>query len=242
LAQDDPQSDADAAVSTAADDRAVRRAFATALVGPNFLLLEGFTGILSAAGFRVVAAASRVDDLVLGAELQSQPILLVVDAGDDLRSAVRQIELFKKRHESGRVVVLADPGAQSDIPAVFRAGANGYLSMGRSLEPLIKALELVMLGETVLPKAILPLILKRETRENSAPQLTRQERSILRHLAQGHTNKIIASKIGIAQATVKVHVTSILFKLGVVNRTQAAMWAMNNGLFVGGASGTLGKT
>src|SRR5580704_17494188 len=79
LAQDDPQSDA--AVSAAGDDRAFRRAFATALVGPNFLLLEGLKGILSAAGFRVVAAASRVNDLVLGAELQSQPILLVVDAG-----------------------------------------------------------------------------------------------------------------------------------------------------------------
>ena len=163
LAQDDPQSDADAAVSAAGDDRAFRRAFATALVGPNFLLLEGLKGILSAAGFRVVAAASRVNDLVLGAELQSQPILLVVDAGDDLRSAVGHIELFKERHENGRVVVLADPGQQSEIPAVFRAGANGYLFMsGPSLEPLIKALELVMLGETVLPKAILPLILERE--------------------------------------------------------------------------------
>src|SRR4029077_11028531 len=100
LAQDDPQSDADAAVSAAGDDRAFRRAFATALVGPNFLLLEGLKGILTAAGFRVVAAASRVNDLVLGAGLQSQPILLVVDAGDDLRSAVRHIELFKGRCQS----------------------------------------------------------------------------------------------------------------------------------------------
>jgi two-component system nitrate/nitrite response regulator NarL len=188
----------------------------------------------------------------LGAELQSQPILLVVNAGNDLRTAVRHIELFKERHESGRVVVLADPGQQSEIPAVFRAGANGYLFMGPSLEPFIKALELVMLGETVLPKAILPLILAREDEmvpskapENFAPQLSRRERLILRHLAQGHANKVIASKAGIAQATVKVHVKSILFKIGVVNRTQAAIWAINNGLFVGGASGkgwTSGKT
>ena len=238
MAQDDPQSDAEAAVSAAGDDRAFRRAFATALVGPNFLLLEGLKGILSAAGFRVVAAASRVNDLVLGAELQSQPILLVVNAGGDLRAAVKHIELFKERHENGRVVVLANPGQQSEIPAVFRAGANGYLFMsGASLEPLIKALELVMLGETVLPKAILPLILEREDEmEDFAPQLSRRERLILRHLAEGLTNKVIATEIGIAQETVKVHVKSILFKIGVVNRTQAAIWAMNNGLFVGGAS------
>jgi two-component system nitrate/nitrite response regulator NarL len=237
LAQDDPQSDADAADSAAGNDRAFRRAFATALVVPNLLQLEGLSRILSAVGFRVVASASCVNDLVLGPNLQSQPILLIVNAGDDLRSAVRQIELFKERHESGRVVVLADPSPQSEIPAVFRAGANGYLFMGPSVEPFIKALELVMLGETVMPKAILPLILERAARENSAPQLSRRERLILRHLAEGLTNKVIASKTGIAQATVKVHVQSILFKLGVVNRTQAAIWAINNGLFVGGASG-----
>ena len=111
------------------------------------------------------------------------------------------IELFKERHESGRVVVLADPGQQNEIPAVFRAGANGYLFLGPSLEPFIKALDLVMLGETVLPKAILPLILEREDEvvpvkapETFAPQLSGRERSILRLLAEGLANKVIANK------------------------------------------------
>jgi DNA-binding NarL/FixJ family response regulator len=234
LAQNDPTTNGDVAGPAASgEDRAFRRAFATALIGPNFLVLEGLKGILSAAGFRVVGAASRVGDLDLGPELQDQPILLIVNAGDDLRSAIRQIE-------SGRVVLLAEPGQFGEIPAVFRAGANGYLYMGPSLEPFVKALELVMLGETVLPKAILPLILERQdapvsanTPESFAPQLSRRERLILRHLAEGLANKVIASEIGIAQATVKVHVKSILTKIGVVNRTQAAIWAMNNGL-VGG--------
>lgn len=241
MAQNDPTTNGDVAGPAASgEDRAFRRAFATALIGPNFLVLEGLKGILSAAGFRVVGAASRVGDLDLGPELQDQPILLIVNAGDDLRSAIRQIELFKERHESGRVVLLAEPGQFGEIPAVFRAGANGYLYMGPSLEPFVKALELVMLGETVLPKAILPLILERQdapvsanTPESFAPQLSRRERLILRHLAEGLANKVIASEIGIAQATVKVHVKSILTKIGVVNRTQAAIWAMNNGL-VGG--------
>jgi two-component system, NarL family, nitrate/nitrite response regulator NarL len=245
LAQTDPQSDVDAANFAAGDDRAFRRAFATALVGPNFMELEGLKRILNAAGFRIVGSATRVNDLLLGGpELQSQPILLVINARNDLRSAVRHIELFKERHESGRVVVLADPGQQNEIPAVFRAGANGYLFLGPSLEPFIKALDLVMLGETVLPKAILPLILEREDEvvpatapETFAPQLSGRERSILRLLAEGLANKVIASKAGISEATVKVHVKSILFKIGAVNRTQAAMWAMNNGLFIGGISG-----
>jgi two-component system nitrate/nitrite response regulator NarL len=242
LAQNEPQHGADAPGSPTGDDRAFRSAFATVLVGPNFLALEGLKAILSATGFRVVASAARVSDLVFGPEQQGQPILLVVNAGDDLRATISQIELFKVRHESGHVVLLADPGQHSGIRAVFRAGANGYLFMGRTPEQFIKALELVMLGETVLPSALLPFILDREDEaipvsadKNFAPPLSHRERLILRHLAEGQANKVIANKLGIAEATVKVHVKSILSKIGVLNRTQAAMWAMNNGSFVGGA-------
>jgi DNA-binding NarL/FixJ family response regulator len=73
--------------------------------------------------------------------------LLVVNAGDDLRAAISQIELFKVQHESRHVVLLADPGQHSGVQAVFRAGANGYLFMGPTTEQFIKALELVMLGD-----------------------------------------------------------------------------------------------
>jgi two-component system nitrate/nitrite response regulator NarL len=242
LAQNEPQHGADAPGSPAGSDRAFRSAFATALVGPNFLALEGLKGILRAAGFRVVASAARVNDLVFDPELQGQPILLVVNADDGLRATINQIELFKVRHESGHVVLLADPGQHSGIRAAFHAGASGYLFMGQTTEPFIKALELVMLGETVLPSVLLPFILDREdeaipvsANENLAPLLSPRQRLILRHLAEGQANKVIANKLGIAEATVKVHVKSILSKIGVLNRTQAAMWAMNNGLFIGEA-------
>jgi DNA-binding NarL/FixJ family response regulator len=248
LDQKDPQTGTNASGSPTGDDRAFRRAFATALVGPNFLALEGLKAILSAAGFRVVASAFRVDDLVSDPELQNQPILLIVIVGDDLRFAISQIELFKVRHESGHVVLLADPGQHSGVGAVFRAGASGYLFMGPTTESFIKALELVMLGQTVLPRATLPLIFDREDEvipvsadENFAPLLSHRERLILRHLAEGQANKVIANKIGIAEATVKVHVKSILSKIGVINRTQAAIWAMNNGLLIGDAGGRLGS-
>jgi DNA-binding NarL/FixJ family response regulator len=243
LAQNEPQHGADAPGSPAGNDRAFRSAFATALVGPNFLALEGLKGILSAAGFRVVASAARANELVFDPEQQNQPILLVINADDDLRATISQIELFKVRHKGGHVVLLADPGQHSGVQAVFRAGASGYLLMGPTTEQFIKALELVMLGETVLPSVLLPLLLdsKGEAKpvsagENLAPLLSHRERLILRHLAEGQANKVIANKLGIAEATVKVHVKSILSKIRVLNRTQAAMWAMNHGLFVGGAS------
>ena len=100
---------------------------------------------------------------------------------------------------------------------------------------LLKSLELVVLGETFLLPGVLPLV--RDPGESAAAAapapnkgatLSAQEKCVLRCLAEGHSNKVIANKIDIAVATVKVHVNSIFRKIGTSNRTQAAIWARNN--------------
>ena len=68
-------------------------------------------------------------------------------------------------------------------------------------------------------------------RNDETPQFSEQERRILRNLVEGDFNKIIARKVSIAEATVKVHIKAILRKLRLHNRTQAAVWAMNSGSF-----------
>jgi two-component system nitrate/nitrite response regulator NarL len=132
---------------------------------------------------------------------------------------------------------------------VFRAGANGYFVDVMTCEVFIKSIELVMMGETVFPPAFLSFVLDPEgnrlgqaaprdendkairvgTENTLAPQLSTREKLILRCLIEGDSNKRIARKIDIAEATVKVHVKSILRKIRVQNRTQAAIWGMNNG-------------
>src|SRR5215475_1443350 len=104
----------------------MRRPFATVLVGPSALLREGLTRILGAADFRIIASSSTVDDAVLTALARHRSVLLVVESGDDLSGAVRQVELFKERHPEGRVAVLADHNQPSDILSAFRAGAHAY--------------------------------------------------------------------------------------------------------------------
>ena len=222
-----------------------RRAFATALVGPSALLREGLTRILDAADFRIVASATRVDELTLTAPLQHRSILLVIDAGDDLDAAVRQVELFKQRYPAARIAILADHNQPSDIVSAFRAGANAYFIKVAPCDAFIKSLELVMLGETILPAAILSTILDHVVDDNDdheheveyavvessdMPRLSVRERCILNCLIEGDSNKVIARKINIAEATVKVHVKAILRKIRVHNRTQAAIWAMSNAL------------
>jgi DNA-binding NarL/FixJ family response regulator len=229
-----------------------RRPFGTVLIGPSALLREGLARILCAADFRIIGSAARIDDIALTSLSRDQAILLIMDAGEDADGAVQQLEQFRKQHSAGRIAVLAEHYNLSEVISAFRAGANAYFVKVATCDVFIKALELVMLGETLLPPAILSLILGREDSpedetisselgeidvlpqygSSEAPRLSDRERCILRCLIEGHSNKSIARKINIAEATVKVHIKAILRKIRVQNRTQAAIWAMNNGSFV----------
>lgn len=230
-----------------------QRRFATVLVGKCALLREGLARILSAADFHIVASTSCVDDLVVTSLRRQQSMLLIIDAGDDLDSATGQVQLFKNRHPAARVAVLADHNQPLDVLSAFRAGANAFFIKATRCDAIIKSLELVMLGETILPAAILSMIVDladddeadhehksavRDVRNTTGkllvpeskytPRLSVRERSILSCLIEGDSNKVIARKIDIAEATVKVHVKAILRKIRVHNRTQAAIWAMGN--------------
>jgi two-component system nitrate/nitrite response regulator NarL len=222
------------------------------------LLREGLTRILGAADFRIVASESCIDDLIATALPHHRSILLIIDAGDDLNAAVRQFEVFKERHPTGRIAVLADHNQPHDIVSAFRAGANAFFFKAGPCEAFIKSLELVILGETILPAAILSILDRRddnddhkyevavqhvrkaagdylEAESRDTPRLSVRERCILNYLIEGDSNKGIARKIDIAEATVKVHVKAILRKIRVHNRTQAAIWAMSNGLSISAA-------
>src|ERR1051325_702457 len=225
-----------------------RRPFATILVGQSALLREGLTRILSAADFRIIGSGVRVQDVIQPA--QDQPLLLIIDVGDEPEAAVAEIELFKEQHPSGRVAVLADHYPLPDMVSAFAAGANLYFANSVSCAAFIKALELIMLGETILPPQLFALIgsngQEREgtfpicrningdasqgTRPDNTPRLSARESSILRCMVGGDSNKVIARKIDSTEATVKDHVKAILRKIRVHNRTQAAIWAMNNGV------------
>jgi DNA-binding NarL/FixJ family response regulator len=226
-----------------------RQSFAIILVGTNILLREGLVRILRSANFRIVASVSCVDDLLPSKVQLHQPLFLVVHTGGDFGAAVEQIEMFKDQHPSGRIAVVSDHYRLGDLVSAFRAGANGYFVDVTSCEVFIKSIELVIMGETIFPPTFLPFVLDPEgncfgeaaprdannraalinTENTLAPQLSTREKLILRCLIEGDSNKCIARKIDIAEATVKVHVKAILRKIRVQNRTQAAVWGMNNG-------------
>jgi DNA-binding NarL/FixJ family response regulator len=226
-----------------------RYSFGTILVGKSGLLREGLARILRSANFRILASVSRADDLPASKAPSCQQLFLLVHTSDHFDTQVKRIELFRSRHPDARIAVVADRYRLDELVSAFRAGANGYFVDVITCDALVKSLELVMMGETVFPPAFLSSAQAPErdhqdetppgdnnnrtipiTEEDGiTPQLSPRERSILNFLIEGDSNKSIARKIDIAEATVKVHVKAILRKIRVHNRTQAAIWGMNNG-------------
>jgi DNA-binding NarL/FixJ family response regulator len=225
-----------------------RQSFAIILVGKSILLREGLARILRSANFRILASALCADDLTPSKLQLHQPLFLVVHTGDDFGAAVKEIEVFRGQHPDSRIAIVADHYRLGDLVSAFRAGANGYFVDVMACDVFIKSIELVMMGETILPTAFLSFILDPDGNapgetvprdennqgilirpENTlVPQLSTREKTILRFLIEGDSNKGIARKMDIAEATVKVHVKAILRKIRVQNRTQAAIWGMSN--------------
>jgi two-component system, NarL family, nitrate/nitrite response regulator NarL len=240
-------------------------------------LREGLARALIATDFQIVASASRVGEVAQLSVSHDQPILLIIDASDEQNEVASQIKLFRRQYPRGRVAVLADRYCRSDVISAYRAGANAYLTKDMSCGAFLKTLELVTLGETILPPELLPFIRNghehyenrqpalhgplhgsdagpphethapspdrieddlpplgngidalRSLGTDAIPRLSAREKCILRCIAEGCSNKGIARRIDIAEATVKVHVKAILRKIRVSNRTQAAIWAVNN--------------
>jgi DNA-binding NarL/FixJ family response regulator len=234
-----------------------RRSFVTIILGKNNLLREGLATILRSANFHVLASVSSTDDLLPCKIGSRQALFLVVHTGIGFETVIEQIEHLRNKHPHARIVIMADRYRLAELVTGFRAGANGYLVDILSCDVFIRSLELVTLdhrapaflslvlgapegaqiGQQVgqsQKNGLVPsaptndLIPSAPNQEAVAPQLSGREKSILRCLIDGDSNKGIARKFDIAEATVKVHVKAILRKIQVQNRTQAAVWGMNN--------------
>ncbi len=237
------------------------KAFGVVVLGKYSLMKEGISRLLQAYDFRILALISGIDQFK--SRVRSQRLLfLLVYTGDDFGSIVSEIELLRDQYPDAHVAVVAEHYGPAEPALAFEAGAIGYLVNAISCDAFIKSVELLMLGELIFPptfRSPAP-VLKRPARtktaslatcedekapagalENGAapPQLSPRETTILRCLIEGASNKFIARKIDIAEATVKAHVKAILRKIRVQNRTQAAIWGMNNELLLQPANNNL---
>lgn len=210
------------------------------VVGKNSLAREGLRRILSEENFTVEVLVESGTSLLGDMPASFCPNLFIVDSSDAEQIGI-ELEVLNNSFPGSRKVVLSDQFELEQVVDAFKSGADGYFVKEISCEALMESLRLVAMGEKVMPSQ-LAMCLSGVVEQVKAPQLSRNpdvtrilsEREIttLRYLLVGHSNKVIARRLEISEATVKVYVKAILRKLRVSNRTQAAIWAFNNGIKV----------
>ena len=230
------------------DRRGARAIIETALIEPNSLFREGMEHILAQTRLQVVVKAEAVASLPATSPGRKPPRLAILATeGADAPTAAGIGEL-KRKYPDCRVVCLIESDRSDASIFLLKSGAAGVLLRSIGADAFVRSLELVMLGEHVLPAAALSAACSAEARQAtpagrplsevdrpSKPDrvpntynLSVRELAILRCLVQGESNKVIAHNLDIAEATVKVHVKAILRKIQVQNRTQAAIWALHH--------------
>jgi two-component system nitrate/nitrite response regulator NarL len=162
--------------------------------------------------------------------------LIIVDSPLDLEHEITVLTEISHEFPEIGIVVLVDQADDAHMGRVLTAGVRGFLPKNISLTTLRLSLQLIALDENLFATpAQLPGD-RRAPREATAnldkaklpSLLSEREVEILSCLEAGSSNKIIARELGVAEATVKVHIKSVLRKINVRNRTQAAVWAMNH--------------
>lgn len=203
-----------------ADDHAVvRQGLRTFLELQEDIEVVGDVADGSAA---VEAAVSRGPDVVL-------MDLVMPGIG-----GVEAIRLLRERRPQARVLVLTSFQDDEKIFPAVRAGAAGYLLKDVEPHELVRAIRTAHEGEAVLHPAVAARLMEEFSSEDvrgpAESGLTGREQEVLELIGRGLPNKLIARELGIAEKTVKTHVSAILAKLGVTDRTQAALYAVRNGL------------
>jgi DNA-binding NarL/FixJ family response regulator len=183
-------------------------------------------------------AADGREAIERAAELAPDVILMdLVMPGVDGVAAMR---VLRRRAPQSRVIVLTSFLDDQRLMPAIEAGAHGYLLKDVEPSDLAKAVRAAHAGEAMISDAVAGRLLSTLARprppvEPDGGQLTRRERQVLGLIAAGHSNKRIALELEIAEKTVKTHVGHVLAKLGVADRTQAALLAVREGLVSAGS-------
>jgi DNA-binding NarL/FixJ family response regulator len=205
------------------------------LVDDHAVVREGLRNFLALQdGLEIVGEASDGAEAIEQAQRLEPDVILMdlVMPGLDGIGAMRQLRV---RSPGSRVIVLTSFLEDERVLPAIQAGAAGYLLKNVTPAELARAIRAAHAGEAIIdPTAAARLVHaiadNARSRIEQPERLTRRERDVLELIARGHSNKRIALDLGISEKTVKTHVGHLLAKLGVSDRTQAALMAVEEGL------------
>jgi two-component system NarL family response regulator len=196
------------------------------IVDDHPVVRAGLTSMLGTqAELEVIGSASSGEE-ALSKLQQAAPDVLLLDLRMHGMSGVETLLAMKRAAHDARVIILTSFETDEDIYRAVQAGAQGYLLKDTSLREMVEAIRTVHAGKRYIPRDIAARLAERMMRTD----LTPREIEILKLVSKGPTNKEIGRALGISENTVKNHVNSIIEKLEVSDRTEAATTAIQRGL------------
>ncbi|EDX82966.1 response regulator receiver domain protein [Synechococcus sp. PCC 7335] len=196
------------------------------LVDDHPILLDGLVMLLECEPDIAVIGQASDGEEAIALFQQHLPDVLLIDLRLPTISGIEVIASIRADYPQVRVVVLSTYDTEEEIYQAVQAGAKGYVIKGSTSDELLKAVRTVYQNQSYIP----PSVSEKLVRRMGAPTLSTREQEVLQLIAEGKTNLQISAELTIAASTVRFHVGHILDKLGVSDRTQAIVQAVNQGI------------
>jgi two-component system NarL family response regulator len=196
------------------------------VIDDQAVVRQGFVALINTVSDMAVVAEGTNGRQAIDLYRLHRPDVTLMDLRMPELGGVEAITAIRKEFPDARLIVLTTYDGDEDIYRSLQAGAQGYLLKDMFFEELEEAIRKVHGGSRRIPTQVAERLAERM----GSSDLTGRETEVLEQIVAGHSNKTIAARLNISEATVKSHINSILSKLGVSDRTQAATTALQRGL------------
>ena len=204
------------------------------LVDDHPMMRRGLRDLLELENdLEVVAEAGNGEDAIALAQ-QTEPDLILMDLNMPGIDGLETTRRMRDVDIDARIVMFTVSDEQGHVLEALRNGADGYLLKDMDAEQLIEQIRLAATGRMALSPELTHVLAEairvrpKPTGQVPFSSLTKREKEVLRQIAKGQSNKMIARKLGITEGTVKVHVKNLLHKLGLRSRVEAAVWVLEH--------------
>ncbi|HEU4597737.1 MAG TPA: response regulator transcription factor [Pyrinomonadaceae bacterium] len=196
------------------------------VIDDQAVVRQGFVSLINTVHDMTVVAEGTNGQQAVELYREHRPDIVLMDLRMPVMGGVEAIKAIKREFPVARLIVLTTFDGDEDIYRSLQAGAQGYLLKDMFFEELEDAIRTVRAGGRRIPGVVAERLAERV----GGSDLTARELEVLGQIVRGRSNKEIAAAFRISEATVKSHINSILSKLGVADRTQAATTALQRGI------------